>query len=183
MILNILLVVMTIIASLTLDSVIEWWTHRYPMHKKLPGPLFRFLFEHHVTVHHAKFSGDAYEHHHEDERGTIPFPLWVGPLLIAVAVSPFWAISYWTGTDIPLWTSLIVAVLYYIAFEGIHQLMHLPDSPKVRWIRESKWFVWLNTHHKIHHARAGSNFNLVLPLADWMFETLLSYEGFLKVKK
>ncbi len=171
MILEITLVIVSSMICLTLDSIIEWWTHRYPMHKKLPGPLFRFLFWHHITVHHAEFSGKDYYHHSEEKRGTIPFPLWVGPLLIAVAVSPFALIWKFTGTPIPFYTSLIWAIIYYIVFEGIHQLMHLPDSPKVQRIRKSKWFKWLDEHHKIHHERASTNFNLVLPLADIMFGT------------
>lgn len=174
MILNIAICIVSITLSLILDSIIEWWTHKYPMHKKMPGPLFRFLFKHHVNLHHSLFSGNAYEHSHEaNDRDTIPFPLWVGPLLILTAISPFWIISYYIGNYIPVWTSLSVALFYYVAFEGIHQLMHIPDSPKVRWIRETKWFKWLNEHHRKHHEKASYNFNLVLPLADWLFGTML----------
>ncbi|MBU3668548.1 MAG: hypothetical protein FGM57_01115 [Candidatus Taylorbacteria bacterium] len=182
--LHIALSVLSVILSIFVDSLIEWWVHKYPMHRKLPGPFFKFLFRHHVTIHHAKFSGEAYHHHNHKDRETIAFPLWVGPLLILTAISPFWAFSYYIGNNIPVYSSLAVAILYYVCFEGFHQLMHMEDYPVVRWIRKSKWFTWLDTHHEIHHLKAGVNFNLVCPLGDYAMGTLLTASEYaLKFKK
>jgi sterol desaturase/sphingolipid hydroxylase (fatty acid hydroxylase superfamily) len=54
--------------------------------------------------------------------------------------------------------------------------MHLPDSPVVQFIRESNWFKWIDRHHRIHHMKASTNFNLVLPIADLFIGTLCTQE-------
>ncbi len=174
---TLLIATFVFILSFCLDSFIEWAVHRFPMHKKLPGPLFRFLFWHHMEVHHPKFSGANYEHHGNHERDTIPFPIWVGPILILTAISPFWLLSFMIDNYVSVWSSFVAALVYYACFEGFHQLMHMPDYPLVRFIRSSKWFMWLNEHHKIHHEKASFNFNLVFPLADWILGTLLTRFG------
>ncbi len=132
---TLLLVSVSILTSLILDSFIEWATHRFPMHHKLPG--MKFFFWHHVTVHHSHFSGSNYHHHDSKVRGEILFPFWVPPLLIGTATAPYALASFLLENWRPFYCSLGVALCYYIAFEGFHQLMHLPDSPVVRFIRES----------------------------------------------
>jgi sterol desaturase/sphingolipid hydroxylase (fatty acid hydroxylase superfamily) len=169
--------------SYWLDSIIEWAVHKWPMHQKLPGPLFRFLFKHHTEVHHRKFSRDDYHHHDNHERGTIAFPFWVGPLLVATATSPFAIFSWSIGCWIPFWSSLTVALCYYACFEGLHQLMHMPDYPVVCWVRERVWFRNLDTHHRIHHQMPSTNYGLVTTFADKIFGTYLSYEEFCRRRK
>ena len=46
-------------------------------------------------------------------------------------------------------------------------------QPKIAWIERSTPFRFLERHHRIHHAHMGKNFNVVLPLADITFGTLL----------
>src|SRR3954462_6656187 len=52
----------------------------------------------------------------------------------------------------------------------MHWCMHLPKQRKV----ELSWiFYRLNGHHLLHHRYMHKNFNVVLPLADLLFGTLL----------
>ena len=48
--------------------------------------------------------------------------------------------------------------------------MHLP---KARRVEKSQLFRRLNGHHLLHHRYMHKNFNVVLPLADWMLGTLM----------
>jgi sterol desaturase/sphingolipid hydroxylase (fatty acid hydroxylase superfamily) len=48
--------------------------------------------------------------------------------------------------------------------------MHVP---KARRFERSAWFRWLDSHHHMHHKRHFSNLNVVLPLADAIFGTLI----------
>ena len=173
--------------SICLDSLIEWAAHRYPMHKEIKSPLWQkllpipvFLFKHHVKIHHKVFDKEHYYRHGDDKRDTIAFPFWVGPLLIALAVSPFFAVSWTSNNWIWFTMSLVIAILYYIAFESLHQLEHMDDKPAVRWIRNSRIFKWLNTHHEIHHSAWNVNFNLVCPLADLLMGTYISEAEFMR---
>jgi hypothetical protein len=64
----------------------------------------------------------------------------------------------------------VTIALYYAAYEFIHWCMHLPKARRV----ETWWmFRRLNGHHLLHHRYMHKNFNVVLPLADLLFGTLL----------
>jgi hypothetical protein len=60
--------------------------------------------------------------------------------------------------------------LYYFLYEYLHFCMHVP---KGRWLEKSAWFSWLDAHHHQHHERHFKNLNVVLPLADLLFGTLI----------
>jgi len=46
-------------------------------------------------------------------------------------------------------------------------------KPGIAWIERTRMFRFLKQHHQLHHSYMGTNFNVVLPLADWMLGTLL----------
>jgi sterol desaturase/sphingolipid hydroxylase (fatty acid hydroxylase superfamily) len=48
--------------------------------------------------------------------------------------------------------------------------MHIP---KGRRLERTFWFRWLDSHHHMHHKRHFNNLNVVLPLADILFGTLI----------
>jgi sterol desaturase/sphingolipid hydroxylase (fatty acid hydroxylase superfamily) len=59
---------------------------------------------------------------------------------------------------------------YYGAYEYMHWCMHLPRK---RHVERSGIFFRLNGHHLLHHRYMNRNYNVVLPLADLCFGTLL----------
>jgi len=59
---------------------------------------------------------------------------------------------------------------YYFLYEYLHFCMHVP---RMRWFETSAWFSWLDAHHHQHHQRHFNNLNVVLPLADFLFGTLI----------
>jgi hypothetical protein len=150
-------------------SLFEWTLHRFIMHRPLGG--FRYSFERHALIHHHIFRAD-HTYHLIDEKDakTIPMAWWNGPVLIAVGILPFVLVSYLTGH----WSFVIGAVIscsaYYGAYEYIHWCMHLPRK---RSVERSGIFFRLNGHHLLHHRYMGKNFNVVMPLADLLFGTLL----------
>lgn len=67
-------------------------------------------------------------------------------------------------------TGIALSASYYGAYEYLHWCMHLPKSRRV----ERSWlFYRLNGHHLLHHRYMGYNYNVVCPLADVLFGTLL----------
>jgi hypothetical protein len=60
--------------------------------------------------------------------------------------------------------------VYYFLYEYLHFCMHVP---KGRWLEKSACFSWLDAHHHQHHERHFKNLNVVLPLADLIFGTLI----------
>jgi hypothetical protein len=69
-----------------------------------------------------------------------------------------------------LWGALAAMGFYYFLYEYLHYCMHIP---KGRWLENTLWFHWLDSHHHMHHMRPFNNLNVVLPLADVLFGTLI----------
>jgi hypothetical protein len=150
-------------------SLFEWALHRYVMHR--PFGKFTYPFKSHALVHHRIFKSDhTYHLVHEEDKWTIPMAWWNGPVLIAVGMTPFVLAAVFSGK----WGILVGAALacsaYYGAYEYMHWCMHLPRK---RNVERSGIFFRLNGHHLLHHRYMGKNFNVVFPLADLCFGTLL----------
>jgi hypothetical protein len=150
-------------------SLFEWALHRYVMHRPLGK--FTYPFKSHALVHHRIFKSDhTYHLINEEDRWTIPMAWWNGPGLIAVGMTPFLLVALMSGKWGILCGSLLAGCAYYGAYEYMHWCMHLPRK---RNVERSGIFFRLNGHHLLHHRYMGKNFNVVLPLADLCFGTLL----------
>ncbi len=139
------------------------------MHRPLGS--FTYPYERHARVHHHIFKYDhTYHLINEKDKKTIPMAWWNGPALVAISSLPFVLASLVVGS----WGILCGAVLtisaYYAAYEYMHWCMHLP---KKRHVERSGIFFRLNGHHLLHHRYMNRNFNVVLPLADLFFGTLM----------
>jgi hypothetical protein len=156
-------------------SLFEWAFHRYWLHRPwLPKDCFTA----HTLVHHqlCKFD-DTFHVVDEEQHEALTFQWWGGPVLIAINLVP-WALLTWalaaTGVMPPNFGPLVaVAVvfgLYYAGYEGFHYLMHKPTIP---WIERSAYFRFLERHHRIHHHRMDRNLNVLVPIADFLFRTLV----------
>jgi sterol desaturase/sphingolipid hydroxylase (fatty acid hydroxylase superfamily) len=87
---------------------------------------------------------------------------WAIVALLAHATTyPGWIVAGTVGGTI---------FVYYIAYEGLHHLMH---KPQIAWIERAGFFKFIKNHHRLHHVYMGKNFNVVLPLADLLLGTLV----------
>jgi hypothetical protein len=152
-------------------SFFEWTLHKFVMHRVIFG--FKYAFDAHAKVHHGMYGADqTYHTHSESNVKKIPMAWWNGPLLIVVSSAlPTLLISWPFG----LWwitVGIIIAVaVYYGAYEYFHWCMHYP---KKRWFEKTRWFKWIDDHHRLHHKHMGKNLNVVLPIADWCLGTLIT---------
>jgi hypothetical protein len=152
------------------DSFFEWTLHRYVMHRRVKW--FSYPFDRHALVHHRIFKADeTYHLQRWEDKATVPMAWWNGPLLIAIAQLPFVIVALLWGNLAILGGSLLATCLYYAAYEYLHWCMHVP---RARNVERSGIFFRLNGHHLLHHRYMDKNLNVVLPLADWCFGTLLS---------
>jgi hypothetical protein len=151
-------------------SLFEWILHRFVMHR--PVGRFRYAYEAHAQTHHNRFRADGSYHlgDHPHDLATIPMAWWNGPVLIAVSSAPFWAAGWLLGLwSLPASVTAAIAC-YYVTYEYIHWCMHKPAG---RWFERTRLFQFLNGHHLLHHAWQGKNYNVVLPLWDWILGTLI----------
>ncbi len=139
------------------------------MHRKMPG--LKYSFDRHAMVHHRVFKADeTYTLIREEDKDTVPMAWWNGPVLIIISQTPF-AVGAWLAGSIGLLCgSLLATCAYYGAYEYLHWCMHVPRK---RAIERSGIFFRLNGHHLLHHRYMNRNLNVVLPLADLVFGTLL----------
>ncbi len=151
-----------------LMSFIEHQIHRNFMHKN--SPLSKFIpnlskvFEHHAVLHHGYYY-DIFE----DE------PVAPGKdkglrlnqfegFLEALPIAAIIAIFSVQGAVI----FFIVVALHHFFWNKIHVEMHKPEK---RFFSEWPLYKFLARHHYLHHRYRDKNFNVVLPIADYVLGT------------
>ena len=60
------------------------------------------------------------------------------------------------------------SVLYQAIYEYLPYCMHVPSG---RWFERTRAFRWLIVHHQQHHRKHYTNFNVLLPIADYVLRT------------
>jgi len=149
---------------------IEYFLHRYPMHRKVPG-LTR-LYEH-VSIHHNFYANEKFyfEEPRDFYAAILPVYIFIG---LAVLIAACSAVVYLLfGRDDAIFFAL-VAYGYYLLYEALHFTYHAGDAELVRrvpWIRE------LAKRHIEHHQTkrmAHYNFNITFPIFDRLMGTVWS---------
>jgi len=139
-------------------------------HRRHP---FVVLFHHHTPEHHRVYRYDrmAIESARELRLVLIPALGVLGIVLLAVpvALAAGLAVSPNVG-----WLFLMTSAVYVVGYELSHLAYHLPESsvvyrlPLLRTLRE---------HHARHHLPGlmqKANFNVTIPLGDFVFRTFAS---------
>lgn len=157
-----------ILAGTVYSSFFEWILHKYVMHR--PLGFFRYPFRAHAQVHHQIFrADDSYHLQNETDKKTVPMAWWNGPVMVLMHVPLALAVQWLVGQPVAIGCLLAMAA-YYATYEYMHWCMHIPRQ---RNIERSGIFFRLNGHHLLHHRYMHQNFNVVLPLFDALFGTLL----------
>jgi hypothetical protein len=147
-------------------SFFEWTLHKYLMHQ----PRWQYPFRAHALVHHGLFrTGDKYFLSDVRVLRKVRFAWWNAPLIIGLHVPPILWLQHAVEAHI-LSGAVMALALYYGLYEYLHYCMHVP---KRRRLEKTAWFRWLDSHHHMHHRRHFNNLNVVLPLADILFGTLI----------
>ncbi|MPZ75520.1 MAG: fatty acid hydroxylase [Deltaproteobacteria bacterium] len=151
-------------------SFFEWTLHKYFMHQ----PRWQYPFRAHALVHHGLFrTGDDYFLSDKKNLKKVRFAWWNAPLIIGLHIPAILLLQYLLGASILFGACAAIAV-YYGLYEYLHYCMHIPSG---RWIEQTRWFRWLDAHHHMHHKRHFNNLNVVLPLADAVFGSLIRSKG------
>lgn len=168
-------------------SVIEWAGHKYLCHRKFE--FLRRIYTIHSAHHHLYFPPWRYVTGGKVKRipilnknihvpqisklqnvmthlGQIGFYTFLGIIFISL---PAWLLSqnvfFLLGT-------LSGVIIISNLFIYIHDAVHRPGNHKM--LENQKWFLFIDEHHYIHHVDTESNFNFLLPIADWLFATYRS---------
>ena len=149
-------------------SFCEHQIHRNLMHRK--NFLIKYIgslkkvFEHHAILHHGHY--DEIFNDEPVARGQdhgIQLSIREG-FLEALPVSALIATISLTGAVV----LEIVVCLHHFLWNNLHLEMHKPDK---RFFSDWPIYKFLARHHYLHHAYPNKNFNVVLPIADYVLGT------------
>jgi hypothetical protein len=155
--------------TLLLFSFGVYMVHRHLGHHK--KAFARMFYARHAGDHHSFFAPGHMTYDNARDWRVILFPAWLIVLHTLVITLPLW----WLLKQFDANVAGLVGgcmVLGYLTYEVFHACEHLPPhNPLTRlpWIRQMRRL------HELHHRREmmqERNFNIVLPLMDYLFGTL-----------
>lgn len=153
------------LVSFIMNSFVEYSVHRWIMHRRFP--LIPYGYEH-TTSHHAKFGADESYHAREEWLKDHILFTWKEYILL-----PLTCLALYAPVEIvigrPILIGVFIAALAGVQlFNSLHWLFHVPSDT---WFQRSWVFRRLKEFHRQHHADMTVHFNVVLPLADYVFGT------------
>lgn len=166
-------IVGTALASALFLSFGEVAIHRHLMHRQqLWRWLYRVLpdlraqFHNHAVMHHGRYYK---EFDHEPDPAGKTFNvriLWGDSLRLIVTFTPLMAALWLLVSWVSALTFLAMLVGHNLAWGVVHMQMHVPVADS--WIGGTSYFRFISRHHFMHHRQTGKNYNVVLPLADFV---------------
>ena len=152
-------------------NFIEWMVHRNPMHRPLVP---RIMYRNHAMLHHLAFTDRNMVITRPAELDLIMMP-WYTMIGLFVVASPILVVAGVVRGPGQAGVFLLVAVAYFLTYETLHALYHLPDATLDRaGIGRLGAFRRLQAHHAHHHVlgrMARVNFNVTIPLMDRLLGT------------
>ena len=152
-------------------NFMEWTVHRFPMHRPLQP---RIMYRNHAQLHHIAFTDGNMPITRAPELGLVMMP-WYTMLGLFVVASPVMIVAGFLRGRGLAGVFVLGAVAYFLCYETMHALYHLPDATLNRMlIGRSRTFRGLQAHHHHHHElkrMSEVNFNVTFPLMDRIFGT------------
>jgi hypothetical protein len=145
--------------------------HRHPMHHPQPP---RLMYRNHTLLHHLAFTHGQMPITRPAELGLVMMP-WYTMIGIFVVTSPVIVLAGLLRGPGLAGIFLLAAVAYFLSYETLHALYHLPVATLDR-LAIGRWrlFRKLQAHHTHHHVlgrMAHVNFNVTIPLMDIVLGT------------
>ncbi len=162
----------------TLSNAVEWRAHRNVLHRRW-RPI-AVLYDRHTPMHHMVF-----QYHDMAMRSSREFALVLIPSAGVAAViamlAPFAYIAGRFVTPNCGWLVLMTGSLYVMTYELTHLAYHLPPDS---FIGRLSLIRVLREHHARHHdprLMQKWNFNVTVPLFDWVYGTIAKGETLEKI--
>jgi len=161
-------------ASFVIANAFEWRVHKKVLHKRA-WP-FGELFDRHTPLHHVVFVEKDMPLRETKEFRLVLIPA-IGVLGAVLASAPIAAILGKAFGANAGWLMLATSGAYMVTYELSHLAYHLPEDhpigghPLIRFMRK---------HHAVHHdpkLMQRFNFNVTVPLFDWIMGTIAPEES------
>lgn len=158
------LIVLTLVFGYVIFSYLEYAGHRWLLHKmrmanRLNSQWLRTICINHMKLHH----GSDFEHEHK-QRDDDPVQLAITG--IVVMALPTAVLHYFLPEC--AYALMGFGVVYALLAHVVHQEFHRQTGA---FYSNTAYFRYLKHCHRLHHEQPGTNFNVILPLFDWVFGT------------
>lgn len=151
-------------------NFIEWFMHRYVMHRRIDVFALRAIYERHTREHHQYFTDNEPTIDTTREFRIVFFP-WRVLITLGVFGTTLGYLASQLLNPNAGYVLFLAMVAQYLVYESFHYCCHVHEN----------WFVrhvpFINTirrHHTAHHNQGimmKYNMNLTFPIADWFMGT------------
>lgn len=148
---------------------LEWRLHKTVLHRRRRG--LAILYERHELTHHVVYTHDDMAMRSRNEMLLILLP----PYAIVVAfggVVPLALLVAALASTPAALLFVVASMAFFLSYEWLHLAYHLPPESRIG----RTWLVRvLRELHRSHHDPALMkrwNFNVTIPLFDWLHGTL-----------
>ncbi len=152
-----------------LSNAVEWRAHKHVLHRRTPP--FELLYDRHTPVHHRVYMTDDMAIRSRREFGLVLIPPYGILLILAVTAPIAGALAYFGQTNLAC-LFIATTTAYVLSYEWLHLSYHLPADSFIGGL----WIIGkLRRHHALHHdprLMQKWNFNVTLPLWDWVRGTI-----------
>lgn len=156
--------------GLVIGNLIEYVTHRYPMHRYIMGGM---MYKRHAGKHHVMFRHDVMTMSDPRDAYYVMMPALPATMFMVVICIITALVALLNVTAFGIVTCITLCV--YIFTE---ELLHLSFHVDSTWKNSGTWYSFLRrlgSNHRQHHdpkQMRTSAFNVTFPLFDWLFGTL-----------
>lgn len=154
---------------LTFNAAV-YFVHQQLGHRKRSWAAM--FYARHTGDHHSFFSDRAMAFEEWRDWRVILFPPWLIVVFLLAFVAPAtWLLMHWAPHPVA-WAFGAHLLMGYLLYEAFHTCHHLPDGHP---LTRLPWLRHMRRLHQLHHRRDlmhTHNFNIVLPLMDWLRGTL-----------
>lgn len=150
-------------------NLVEYHAHRGPMHHPTPG--LRLVYQRHVHQHHRFFRGAAMGIDAPQDTRVVLFPLVLVGFFFGLIALPIGIGLFLLAGPNPAFLYVATLALYYLSYESLHAVVHLPET---HWINRIRWVAQRKAYHRRHHDprwMSQCNFNISFPIADYLYGT------------
>ncbi|RAP65027.1 fatty acid hydroxylase [Achromobacter sp. HZ01] len=151
-------------------NFVEWFLHRYVMHRRIDVFALRAIYERHTRQHHQYFTDLEPTIDSTREFRIVFFP-WRVLATLGVAGTALGYIAALVFNPNAGYILFLTMVGQYLIYETFHYCCHVHDN----WfVRNMPFINTIRRHHTAHHNMGimmKYNMNLTFPIADWFMGT------------
>lgn len=151
-------------------NFVEWFMHKYVMHRRINVFALRAIYERHTREHHQYFTDNDVTIDKAQEFRIVFFP-W----RVLIVLGVMGGILGWITAQIfnpnAGYIVYMTMVAQYLTYEIFHLCCHVHENG---FVRNMPFVNTIRRHHTAHHNQGimmHKNMNLTFPIADWMMGT------------